>query len=55
MREEQNDLNQYYSDRVNDLELRVDVLEKYVSELRRQVDNIQPVVYNIVNKNDTDA
>lgn len=55
MREEQNDLNLYYSDRITDLESRVDMLEKYVSELRRQVDNIQPVVYNIVNKNDTDA
>lgn len=55
MREEQTDLNEYYSDRVNDLELRVDMLEKYVSELRKQVSNIHPVQYNIVAKDDTNA
>lgn len=55
MREEQNDLNEYYSDRINDLELRVDMLERYVSELRSEISNIHPVQYNIVSKEDIDA
>lgn len=55
MREEQNDFNEYYSDRVNDLELRVDMLERYVSELRNQINDIHPVQYNIVAKEEIDA
>ncbi len=37
-----------YEDRLNDLEARLQNLELLVLKLERQIDNIHPVVYNIV-------
>ena len=44
--------NQMFKDQITDLEARVESLEKYVSDLRRTIDNIHPVQYNIVTKDD---
>jgi uncharacterized protein YceH (UPF0502 family) len=44
--------DEMYEDRITDLEARIESLEKYVSDLRRTVDNIHPVQYNIVAKDD---
>ena len=35
-------------DRINDLEVRVESLEHLVMKMQKQLDNIHPVVYNIV-------
>lgn len=51
----QSEYNQMYKDQITDLEARVESLEKYVSDLRRAVDNIHPVQYNIVAKDDTNV
>ena len=44
--------DEMYEDRISDLEARVEMLERYVSDLRRTIDNIHPVQYNIVAKDD---
>ena len=44
--------DEMYEDRITDLEARIESLEKDVSDLRRTVDNIHPVQYNIVAKDD---
>ena len=45
-----NSRDEMYEDRINDLEARVESVERYVSELRRTIDNIHPVIYNIQEK-----
>lgn len=50
----QSEYNQMFNDQISDLEARIESLEKYVSELRRSVDNIHPIVYNIINKESPD-
>tara|TARA_A200000159_G_C7326857_1_gene341354 strand:- start:142 stop:324 length:183 start_codon:yes stop_codon:yes gene_type:complete len=47
--------DEMYEDRISDLETRVEMLERYVSDLRRTIDNIHPVQYNIVAKDDTNV
>lgn len=47
--------DEMYEDRITDLETRIEVLERYVSDLRRSIDNIHPVQYNIVAKDDTNV
>ena len=42
--------HEMYEDRISDLEARVESLERYVSERRRTIDNIHPVIYNIQEK-----
>jgi prefoldin subunit 5 len=51
----QSEYNQLFKDQITDLEARIESLEKYVSDLRRAVDNIHPVQYNIVAKDDTNV
>jgi|TARA_B100002019_G_scaffold293238_1_gene319562 uncharacterized coiled-coil protein SlyX len=43
---------QSIDDRINDLESRVEQIEKLVLKLQHQVDNIHPVQYNIIAKED---
>lgn len=43
---------QSIDDRINDLESRIEQIEKLVLKLQHQVDNIHPVQYNIIAKED---
>lgn len=39
-----------YEDRMVDLEARIESLENYVIQLKKDIDNIHPVIYNIQGK-----
>lgn len=39
-----------YEDRMVDLEARIESLENYVIQLKKDIDSIHPVIYNIQEK-----